>query len=172
MKVTLFDIAIAIADKVNEIIDAVMERSEKETIDSLYTELDGLYESREAKLESYVHVIKNAEAAAKACKEQANEFYAKSKALDGLARRLKETLLGDLTQHGEKTANAGLFKITRRKSPASVIVLVPASELPPEFQRVRIEADKTALKKALSENGGINGVTLDENSEHVRLSVR
>ena len=115
-----FDIAIAIADKVNEIIDAVMERSEKETIDSLYTELDGLYESREAKLESYVHVIKNAEAAAKACKEQANEFYAKSKALDGLARRLKETLLGDLTQHGEKTANAGLFKITRRKSPASV----------------------------------------------------
>ena len=171
MKMTIFDIAKAIGDKVNEILDAVLDRETDEAIDVLYDELDSLYETREAKLESYVHVVKNAEAAAQACKDEANAFYAKSKAYENLARRLKDTLLGDLIHHDERSAPAGAFKIGRQKSPPRVLVLIDPSELPAEFQRVTVEADKTALKAAIKENGGIDGVALEE-SEHVRIRVR
>jgi len=168
---TIFDIANAIADKVNDILDAVLDREDTETIDDLYAELDGLYETRAEKLESYVHVIKNAEAAAKACKDEANAFYAKSKAYENLSRRLKDTLLHDLTLHGEKSCDAGRFNVARQKSPQRVVVRIPASDLPTEYQRVTIEADKTALKHALKANGGIDGVQL-EDSEHIRIRVK
>lgn len=171
MKTTLFQLTARIADKVNDILDAVFDRYDTETIDGLYAELDALYETRSEKLESYVHVVKNAEAAAKACKDEANAFYAKSKAYENLSRRLKDTLLHDLKHHGEKSATAGSFKIARQKSPPRVVVRIPASDLPTEYQRVTIEADKTALKHALKANGGIDGVQL-EDSEHIRIRVK
>lgn len=171
MKMTIFEIATAIADKVNDILDALLDRTDADEINALYVELDDLYETRSEKLESYVHVIKNADAAAEACKKEANLFYAKSKAYENLSRRLKDTLLQDLTHHDEKRTTVGNFSLARQKSPPRVLVFVDPSELPTEYQRVTIEADKTALKKALKVNGGIDGVALEE-SEHIRIRVK
>lgn len=167
---TLFELTDAIRDLIDDIVDALIA-GDTEAVESLFDELDRLYERRSEKHEGYVHVIKNAEASAEACYKEANAFYARNKALKGLATRLKETLLADLHQHGETKATAGKFKIARQKnSQPSVILNIAAEALPTEFQRITIEADKTALKDALKDGTEIDGVALIT-GEHIRIRV-
>ena len=168
---TLFDLTEAIGDIVDDLVDALIV-GDTEAVESLFDELDSLYERRSEKHEGYVHVIKNAEAAADACYKEANAFYARNKALKGLASRLKDTLMADLHQHGERRTTAGKFSIARQKnSQPSVILNISAEALPTEFQRLTIEADKTALKDALKDGTEIDGVSL-ETGEHIRIRVK
>lgn len=167
---TLFDLTATIIAIIDDIVDAHITSDEAE-IQSLLEELDSLYGARSEKHEGYIHVIKNAEAAAKNCQAEAEAFAVRSRALKKLAQRLKDTLLADLHQHGEKTATAGKFKIARQAGPPRVVVRVEASELPDDYQRVTIEADKTALKHALKVGDVIDGVEL-ESTEHIRIRVK
>ena len=166
---TLFELTDAITDIIDDIVDALMA-DDTDLVDSLLDELDSLYGARSEKHEGYIHVIKNAETASAACKAQANAFYARAKALENLSRRLKDTLLADLHQHGETRTDAGNFKIARQNGQPRVVVHVEASELPQDYQRVTIEADKTALKDALKHGETIDGVEL-ESTEHIRIRV-
>ena len=168
---TLFDLTDAITDIVDDLVDALIA-NDTEEVESLLDALDSLYGARSEKHEGYVHVIKNAETASAACKAEANAFYARAKALENLSRRLKETLLADLQQHGERRTTAGNFKIARQKnSQPSVIVSIDAADLPVDFQRLTIEAEKTALKDALKHGETIDGVSL-ETGEHLRIGVK
>ena len=168
---TLFDLTDAIHNLVDEIVDALIA-GDTEEVETLMDELDSLYGARSEKHEGYVHVIKNAEAAADACYQEASKFYARNKALKGLATRLKDTLMADLQQHGETRTDAGNFKIARQKnSQPSVILNIAAEALPTDYQRRTIEADKTALKDALENGTEIKGVSL-ETGEHLRIRVK
>ena len=169
-KLTLFELTAEIENVIDEIVDAEIAR-DTETLDGLYAELEALYDARESKQIGYVHVVKNADIAAKACQAQANAFYARAKALENIARRLKDNLHQDLIHHGEKSATAGKFKIARQNGTARVVLNIPPEELPADYQRVSIEADKTALKDALKDGTEIDGVAL-EPTEHIRIRVR
>ena len=167
---TLFELTDAIRDIVDDIVDALIA-GDTEAVESLLDELDSLYGARSEKHEGYSHVIKNAEASAEACYKEANAFYARNKALKGLATRLKDTLMADLQQHGETRTTAGKFKIARQKnSQPSVILNIDAEALPTEFQRLTIEANKEALKEALENGTEIDGVAL-VTGEHIRIRV-
>ena len=170
MSFTLFELNARIAEVVDRILEADLD-DELEADDPLYEELDGLFEARTEKHEKYVHVIKNAEYSAEAAKAEAAAFSARAKALENLSRRLKETLRLDLHQYGEKSTTAGSFKIARQNGAPRVVVRVEPEELPTDYQRVRVEADKTALKTALKNGEEVNGVEL-ESTEHVRIRVK
>lgn len=165
---TLFQLTETIADTVADIIDADLDG--EDTTD-LHDSLAALYKTRSAKYEGYVHVIKNTENAAEACKAEAAAFTARAKALENLSRYLKTTLRDDLHQHGEKSVAAGNFRIARQKGQPRVVVRIDASELPADYQRVRVEADKTALKTALKAGETVDGVEL-ETTEHIRIRVK
>ena len=167
---TLFQLTDAILDIVDDIVDASIAGDEEE-LNALYDELSTHYGKRAEKHEGYVHVIKNAEATAKACKAQAAAFYARAKALENLSRRLKDTLRADLEQHGETRTTAGNFKVARQNGQPRVVLSIEASELPTDYQRVTIEADKTALKDALKSGEVVDGVAL-EDTEHLRIRVK
>lgn len=167
---TLFQLTDTISNIVDDIIDADIAGDDEE-LKALFDELESLYGARSEKHEGYVHVIKNAEATAKACRAEAAAFAARGKALENLSKRLKDTLLADLHQHGETTARAGKFRIARQAGQPRVVVRVEASELPDDYQRVSIEADKTALKDALKHGEAIDGVEL-EDTEHIRIRVK
>ena len=160
---TLFELTDAITDIIDDLVDALMA-DDTEAVESLIEELDSLYSARSEKHEGYIHVIKNAEAAADACYKEANAFYARNKAL-------KDTLMADLHQHGETRTTAGTFKIARQKnSQPSVILNIAAEALPTDYQRITIEANKEALKDALKNGTEIDGVSL-ETGEHLRIRV-
>lgn len=168
---TLFELTDEIICLVDDIVDAIIT-GETVLVDTLIDELTNLYEVRDEKHESYVHVIKNAESAAESCRREANGFYARSKALNGLASRLKDRLMGDLQLHGETSTTAGKFKIARQKnSQPSVILNIDASALPTDYQRITIDADKDALKDALKNGAEVDGVEL-VTGEHVRIRVK
>lgn len=167
---TLFELTDAITDLVDDIVDAELTGDVDEQ-QALFDELDSLYDARTEKHEGYVHVIKNAEAAAAACKAEAEAFKKRATALGNLASRLKETLQADLEQHGEKSTTAGRFKIARQNGQPRVIVRIDASELPDDYQRRTIEPDKTALKDALKSGEVVDGVEL-EPTEHIRIRVK
>ena len=99
---TLFELTASILQIIDEIVDAEIA-NDTEELQALYAELDTHYSNRSEKQAGYVHVIKNAEITAKACKAEAQAFMARSKALENLTARLKETLRLDLEQHGEKS---------------------------------------------------------------------
>lgn len=168
---TLFELTPAIMDIVDDIVDAILA-GDTEDVETLFEALATHYGARAEKHEGYIHVIKNAETASAACKAEANAFYARAKALENLSRRLKETLRADLEQHGEKSTDAGNFRLARQNGTPRVIVSIDAADLPVDFQRVTIEADKMALKDALKNgNRAIDGVEL-EPTEHVRIRVK
>ena len=168
-RLTLFELTDTIMTIIDDIVEADLA-GDTEELDSLYDELDTHYIARSEKHEGYVHVIKNAEAAVDACKAEAASFTARAKALEALSRQLKENLRIDLEEHGEKTATAGKFKITRQNGTQRVVLSIEPSELPTDYQRVTIEANKTELKNALKNGTAIDGVEL-EDTEHVRIRV-
>ena len=168
---TLFQLRDEIAELVDEIVDAEIA-GDTELVNALLAELANLYEAREAKHEGYVHVIKNAEAAADACYKEANAFYTRNKALKGLATRLKDILMYELKADDARSITAGTFKVARqRNSQPSVIMNIEAEALPTEFQRITIEADKEVIKDALSNGTEIDGVSL-VTGEHIRIRVK
>ena len=166
---TLFEITDEIVYLIDEIVEAEID-GDAELLTTLYNELDSLYIERTAKHEGYVHVIKNSEATAQACKAEAARFTARAKALESLTHQLKENLRIDLHENGEKSVKAGEYKISRQNGTQRVVLTIEPSELPTDYQRVTIEANKTELKTALKNGTVIDGVEL-EDTEHVRIRV-
>lgn len=167
---TLFQLTDTITNIVDDIVDAELA-GDTDEVDALFSELDTHYDARSEKHEGYIHVIKNAENAAEACKTEAETFAKRATALKNLSGRLKETLRADLEKHGETHTTAGRFKIARQNGQARVVILVDPSDLPSEFQRVTVEPDKSALKDALKTGDVVEGVEL-EPTEHVRIRVK
>lgn len=143
-----------------DIIDALSVEDE-DKIQVLMGNLDTLYSERREKLEGYSHVIRNAEAEAKA-------LGIRRQALSKLAKLLRGTLIDDMRQQGETQTNAGSFRLQRRNK-ARVVLDIDAVDLPEAYQR--ITADKTALRKVLIGGEAIEGVEL-ESTEFVSIFRR
>ena len=148
-----------------DIIDAQIAGDEDE-IQALMEKLDALYSERSEKHEDYIHVIRNAEMEAQALQEEVKALRTRASALTNLAKQLKETLLDDMIQHGEKQTKAGKFRLRRQNGPPRVVLHIDAVDLPEVYWR--ITADKNALRRALSGGEVIEGVEL-EPTEHVRI---
>ena len=168
---TIFQLQAEIGEIIDDIIDAEIA-GDTDAVEALLAKLDTLYESRSIKHEGYVHVIKNSLNTAKGCKAEADFFAKRATALNNLAKRLKDTLKGDLIEHDEKSVTAGKFRIARQKnSQPTVNVLIDAENLPTDYQNVTIEADKAALKQAITNGADIDGVDM-EYGEHVRIRAK
>lgn len=168
---TLFGLTDEIKAIVANIVEADVADDEDE-VQALIAELDELYDAKEAKRQGYVYVIKNSLAAAVNNKGVAEDFDARAKAHTNLAKRLKERLLFDMQQNDEQAVPAGEFKIARqRNSQPSVILDIEPEDLPRDYQKVTVEADKDALKRAINRGETIVGVDL-ETGEHVRFYIK
>ena len=165
---SIFDISRAIRDIITDIVEAEIA-GDTEEVEALFEALEGMHATRSEKHVSYIHVIKNAENAADGSRAQAEEHRKRAAARENLSKRLKKVLIGDLSHHGEESVIAGDFKL-ERKSTDSVKLHIDAEDLPVEYQRVKIEADKPELKRALKNKEKIDGVEL-EKTEHIQIKV-
>ena len=123
------------------------------------------------KLGNYAKYIQNLDTLKNGVELKIKEFTRRKNAITRTAEWLKENLSAYLRVHGMHSVSAGAFKIAKQKnSQPSVILNISAEALPTEFQRITIEADKTALKLALKNGTEIDGVSL-ETGEHLRIRV-
>ena len=168
---TIFQLQAEIGEIIDDIVDAEIA-GDTDAVDALIAKLDQLYDARTTKYEGYVHVIKNALNTAKGCKAEADFFAKRATALNNLAKRLKNNLHDDLVHHDEESVKAGKYRIARQKnSQPTVNVRIPDADLPAAYQKVTVEADKTALKQAIENGEEIDGVDL-ETGEHIRIRAK
>ena len=139
-----------------------------ELIEDLIDELEEAQDAIAKKRESYVHVLRSAEAQANALREESTRFLARARAMENLSKRLKQALHDDLVEKGEDCADAGIFKLGIYQSPPKVVFRVPIENLPSEYKKVTVRADTSAISDTIRNGGEVEGAELDYGT-HIRI---
>jgi hypothetical protein len=140
-----------ITDELATLTAQIME-ADGEVDDATNERFDELLGERDRKADAYIALIKNHEAEAAALKAEADRLAARAQVASNVASRLKDRLKTSMTLLGEDEIKGRLGKVRLQRSVSSSIeVLVEVDDLPKRFQRVKAEADKTALKTALAD---------------------
>ncbi len=135
-----------------------VETGEVVDVDKL-TELEMF---RDEKISNIACWIKDCKAEAEAIKAEKQALEKRQKVAENKAEALKNFLRVYL--NGEKFKD-GRCSISYRKSTSTKIDEdLDISRLPDEYKRVKVEADKTAIKDALSAGIEIKGCSLVENT--------
>lgn len=95
---------------------------------------------------------------------------AEKKRLSADIEEFKDTLRDAMYQNGVSEIEApGMFKFKVAK-PSPVVAIENEDTLPDEYVRIKREADKTALKKALQSGAEIEGVSLKEGKPRLTIT--
>ena len=141
------------------ILDCVDQES-GEVIDT--DKLNELEMARDQKISNIACWIKDGKAESEAIKAEKQALEKRQKVAENKAESLKNFLRVYL--NGEKFKD-GRCSISYRKSTSTKIdENLDVNTLPDEYKRVKIEADKTAIKDALSAGIEIKGCSLVENT--------
>jgi uncharacterized coiled-coil protein SlyX len=144
---------------------AMLDAPEGADVDAMSEALAEWLGQSDDKLTAYWAVVKRLDAEAQTMRDLEQTLARRRRYLDGQAERVK-TLASELL-----AAREALGEDPKVKAPMftawlatskSIEVSVEAHELPAAYQRVRIEASKTALEKALEAGEVIDGVRIVE----------
>lgn len=137
------------------------DETKQDTLDSI-----DWNEDYENKVEGYIKVIKNLDADIEARKNEIDRLKKLNDADKAKKDRMKTTLEESMEATGHDRVDTKLFKVSFRRSKAVEVDMVL---LPDEYKKVEYKADKTALKRLLTNGQEIAGATLVENKN---LSIR
>lgn len=113
------------------------------------------------KLESYVYVQKQLEAEIAAFKAEIDRMTERKKSLENHVERLKKAQIAYMQATGQKSANAGTFKLTVRENKSveimdeTAIPLIYKREIPAKF-----EPDKRAILADMKAGKAVAGANL------------
>ena len=155
---TLYELTGQFLDIYNLDLD---DETKQDTLDSI-----DWNEDYENKVEGYIKVIKNLDADIEARKNEIDRLKKLNDADKAKKDRMKSTLEESMELTGYDRVDTTLFKVSFRRSKAVEVDMVL---LPDEYKKVEYKADKTALKRLLTDGKEIAGATLVENKN---LSIR
>lgn len=139
------------------------EQIYKDTLEGLQGEIDD-------KIEQWNRAIKNQEAERDALKSEYQRLYERYKAQDAQVSRMKDTLLMYLKAMGKKEGGKVLIaKIVKNGGAVPVEILCQPEELPKQFRKITVEADKTAIRDALVSGKKLKFAKLLERGEHIKV---
>lgn len=169
---TLFDLSQELHDLYDhlealegDVTDPDVERA----IDAWF---DRLGKKREEHLDNYAALIRELEARAEARREEARRLADRARRDAGRADYLKHRLVSFLQEHGLKTVETRRYRLTVARSGGKPPVLLKAEpeQLPPEFQRVTVDADLTAIRDVLERGESLSFAELGERGHYLRIS--
>lgn len=169
-KVNLFDLTQnqqALHDLLCEIGGDVTDEQVEATINEWIGEMAA---NEQDTLQRLGVVIKRLIGDAATAKEEAQRLAQLAKVRENGAERLKARVLEYMQRRGTKRIDTPLYIFrVQRNGQAPLDISIPADELPKEFQRVSVEADKVALRNAIAAGESIPGVVLMDAGEHLRI---
>jgi hypothetical protein len=113
---------------------------------------------RESKCEGYVSVIRMFKSKSQLIKDEAKRLLDAARTYDKSIERLEDNLLSSIVQLGNIKTNFVSISTRRNKS----VEIADDVEIPLQYQRVKIEANKTAIKEALESGIDVPGATIVE----------
>ena len=128
-----------------------------------YLETDQDFEDKALKVADYIRHI---EAITQARKEEARRLQALAKQSENQANRLRNYLANQMLATGKRKIEGVTGKLSVRKKPLVLKLLVDNDQLPQDFQKITVEADKKAIKQYLKEHDDCNFAFLEETGEY------
>lgn len=150
--------------KLYEIDAQIMQCINMETGEILDEDLLNMLNiERDKKIESIALMIKNLSAEAEALNKEKNAFAEREKAAKTTVERLKKWLSDSLSGEKFKTEKVA---ISFRKSAS--VNCDEGAEIPDEYKKITVEADKAGIKKALQSGVEIPGWYI-ENKQNIQI---
>lgn len=125
--------------------------------------LESIDAAIEEKADNYAKLIKNQESDSKGIADEIKRLQARKQAKDNNIKNMKLSLQNAMNEIGKTKFKTELFSFNIQNNPVKVDI-VDENLIPDEFKKIKIEYDKTAIKKA--EN--VPGVELIQ-SESLRI---
>jgi hypothetical protein len=163
----------AIRSEMESILDAILDGGvdSPEAQDALNAHLEGLDAALEDKADDYAGLVRSLELRRDARKSEAKRIAQLAEADDALADRLKERLKEAMEATGKLKLETPRFKLSIAgnggKQPLEVAV--EAAALAPQYQAVKVEANKEAIRAALEAGTAIPGCTLLPRGTSLRI---
>lgn len=124
-----------------------------DTLESMKGEFD-------EKIENTACYIKNLKAEADAIKAEENSLKERRQAKEHHIERLKNGMMECMSHLDIKKVEGARARVTISTRAGASVLISPDAVIPKEYQRTRVEPDKTALKEALKAGVTIKDVTL------------
>ena len=140
------------------------EDVEEEVLRDTFEAVEGEFD---AKVESYLKVIKNIQGDAEAIDAEIKRLSERKKKLTANIDRMKATLKESMTAVGKKSAGTAILGCSIRKNGGKLplIVMCDPSDAPVEFQKVTWAIDNDAVRKALDEGQQLEFACYGERGE-------
>ena len=151
--------------EINEAIERmVAEAVDPETgeVNLDFAALDALQMERDTKIENLALLIKNTSAEAEAIGNEIERLTERKRRAEKEITRMKDYLTYVLGNQKFETPKVAVSFRKSQKVDTTESFLTWASEWRPDLIRVKTEADKTAIKKALKDGAEIPGVEIKE----------
>lgn len=114
------------------------------------------------KLESYCKIIRQSEADAESLKTEISRLKDKKIKAENAVMRMKSAILCFLDSAGKNKADAGVFKVSKRRSQA--VNIYDEALIPEEyFIQQKPELSKTKIKEAIAAGQTVEGAKIVEN---------
>lgn len=137
--------------------------SEEEFNPAVIDTLEAIDMAIEDKADNYARLIKNQESDSKGIAEEIKRLQARKQSIDNSVKNMKLSLQNAMNEIGKTKFKTNLFSFNIQKNPISVNIL-DENLIPDEFKKIKIEFDKTAIKKF----DNVPGVELTQ-SESLRI---
>ena len=152
----------------------LQELLEESVDDQLLTDtLEAVQGEYDVKMESYAKVIKNLEADIDALKAEAKRLTDKRTVLENNVKRLKKAMFDSMKATGKTKAGGQLFTVAIQKNGGKVPVIMAddadLSILPDQLVKVVESPDLEAIRVLLEAGKVVEGFTLGERGESIRI---
>ena len=140
------------------------EQAYRDTLEGLQGELDD-------KVSQWARCIKNLEGERDAIKAEGDRLTKRAKSIDNEVKHMKDTLLMYLKAAGVSKAGDAVIKASIVKNGGQApleIDLIPV-DLPEDFQKITIDADKEAIRAALEGGQQLEWARIGERGEHINI---
>ena len=140
------------------------EQAYRDTLEGLQGELDD-------KVSQWARCIKNLEGERDAIKAEGDRLTKRARSIDNEVKHMKDTLLMYLKAAGVSKAGDAVIKASIVKNGGQApleIDLIPV-DLPEDFQKITIDADKEAIRAALEGGQQLEWARIGERGEHVKI---
>ncbi|MGM0260508.1 siphovirus Gp157 family protein [Enterococcus sp. AZ102] len=134
---------------------------------SVIDTLESLDMAIEEKADNYARLIRNQKSTSKGISEEIKRLQQRKKFVDNSVERMEKGLYNSMVSIGKTKFKTDLFSFNIQKNPPKLEY--ESEELvPKDFKKIKVEIDKTALKKAILSGLEIDGVSVTR-SEGVRI---